>query len=130
MEQGLTRTVQLAVTMTRLISWRARLIPANGYSIPSVYLHRLNSNRRHYSKMPPLTHDCGIDAEPLYRYEPGGYHPVELGDILKDGRYKVLHKLGWSSFSTTWAAKDQEYVKSRPTNTVPNTVLGTIPTLQ
>ncbi|CAF3592419.1 unnamed protein product [Fusarium graminearum] len=94
--------------MTRLISWRARLIPANGYSIPSVYLHRLNSNRRHYSKMPPLTHDCGIDAEPLYRYEPGGYHPAELGDILKDGRYKVLHKLGWSSFSTTWAAKDQE----------------------
>ncbi|PCD29839.1 hypothetical protein FGRA07_10453 [Fusarium graminearum] len=58
--------------------------------------------------MPPLTHDCGIDAEPLYRYEPGGYHPAELGDILKDGRYKVLHKLGWSSFSTTWAAKDQE----------------------
>ncbi|PTD08946.1 Serine/threonine-protein kinase SKY1 [Fusarium culmorum] len=58
--------------------------------------------------MPPHTHNCGIDAEPFYRYEPGGYHPVELGETLKDGRYKVLHKLGWGGFSTTWAAKDQK----------------------
>ncbi|UZP43044.1 hypothetical protein NXS19_010860 [Fusarium pseudograminearum] len=94
--------------MTRLVFRRARLRPANSYSIPSICLQRLNSNRRHYSKMPPLTHDCGIDAEPLHRYEPGGYHPVKLGATLKDGRYKVLHKLGWGGFSTTWAAKDQK----------------------
>ncbi|GKU07610.1 cmgc srpk protein kinase [Fusarium langsethiae] len=58
--------------------------------------------------MPPLTHKCGVDAEPLYRYEPGGYHPLELGETLKDGRYKILHKLGWGGYSTTWAAKDQK----------------------
>ncbi|KAF4996624.1 hypothetical protein FGRMN_4370 [Fusarium graminum] len=37
-----------------------------------------------------------------------GYHPLALGDILKNGRYKILHKLGWGSYSTTWAAKDQK----------------------
>ncbi|KAF7547639.1 hypothetical protein G7Z17_g7576 [Cylindrodendrum hubeiense] len=57
--------------------------------------------------MPAQTYKCDIDAEPLHRYQPGGYHPLGLGDVLKDGRYKILHKLGWGSYSTTWAAKDQ-----------------------
>ncbi|KZF25835.1 kinase-like protein [Xylona heveae TC161] len=49
---------------------------------------------------------CDIDAEPLHRYRPGGYHAVRLGDILNDGRYKILHKLGWGGYSTVWAARD------------------------
>ncbi|KAF2492953.1 kinase-like protein [Lophium mytilinum] len=60
-----------------------------------------------------FTHTCGIDAEPLHRYRVGGYHPIALGDLFKDGRYKILHKLGWGGYSTVWAAKDlrnQEYV--------------------
>ncbi|KAI0906922.1 kinase-like domain-containing protein [Ustulina deusta] len=52
---------------------------------------------------------CDIDAEFTYQYGPGGYHPVHLGDQLKGGRYKILHKLGWGSYSTTWAARDQEH---------------------
>ncbi|KGO64501.1 hypothetical protein PITC_099610 [Penicillium italicum] len=48
-----------------------------------------------------------IDAEPLHRYRRGGYHPVTLGECLKAGRYKVLHKLGWGGYSTVWAARDQ-----------------------
>lgn len=48
-----------------------------------------------------------IDAEPLHRYRQGGYHPVTLGECLKAGRYKVLHKLGWGGYSTVWAARDQ-----------------------
>jgi len=52
------------------------------------------------------THVCSIDAEPLHRYHKGGYHPVHLGDYLSDGRYKVLHKLGWGGYSTVWAARD------------------------
>ncbi|KAI1055754.1 hypothetical protein LB506_009215 [Fusarium annulatum] len=51
---------------------------------------------------------CSVDAEPLRRYEAGGYHPLTLGDVLEGGRYKILHKLGWGSYSTTWAAKDQK----------------------
>ncbi|KAL6710042.1 hypothetical protein ACN47E_009833 [Coniothyrium glycines] len=61
----------------------------------------------------PSKHNCGIDAEPLHRYRVGGYHPIVLGDSFKNGRYKVLHKLGWGGYSTVWAAKDlrnQEYV--------------------
>ncbi|KAF2628840.1 kinase-like protein [Macroventuria anomochaeta] len=53
------------------------------------------------------SHICDIDAEPLHRYGKGGYHPVHIGDSLNDGRYKVLHKLGWGSYSTVWAARDQ-----------------------
>ncbi|KAG6311573.1 hypothetical protein E4U22_002550 [Claviceps purpurea] len=57
---------------------------------------------------PAQRYGGGIDAESLDRYEPGGYHPVALGDVLKDGRYKILHKLGWGGHATTWAAKDQK----------------------
>ncbi|KAG5952897.1 hypothetical protein E4U57_005762 [Claviceps arundinis] len=56
---------------------------------------------------PAQRYHGGIDAESLDRYGPGGYHPVALGDVLKDGRYKILHKLGWGGHATTWAAKDQ-----------------------
>ncbi|KAI9163422.1 High-affinity methionine permease [Paramyrothecium foliicola] len=52
------------------------------------------------------TYKFDIDAEPLRRYRPGGYHPVVLGDLLNHGRYKVIHKLGWGGYATTWAAKD------------------------
>ncbi|KAG6049479.1 hypothetical protein E4U33_000855, partial [Claviceps sp. LM78 group G4] len=63
----------------------------------------------HYVQMPgrpAQRYSGGIDAESLHRYEPGGYHPVALGDVMKNGRYKILHKLGWGSFATTWAARD------------------------
>lgn len=51
---------------------------------------------------------CDIDAEPLQRYCVGGYHPLKLGDVLKQGRYKILHKVGWGGYSTTWAARDRK----------------------
>ena len=58
---------------------------------------------------------CGIDAEPLHRYRQGGYHPTHLGDTFKNGRYKIMHKLGWGSYGTVWLAKDQLY-SSQPTS--------------
>lgn len=51
---------------------------------------------------------CDIDAEPLHRYRVGGYHPLKLGDVLKQDRYKILHKVGWGGYSTTWAARDRK----------------------
>ncbi|KAH9821387.1 kinase-like protein [Teratosphaeria destructans] len=48
-----------------------------------------------------------IDAEPLERYRTGGYHPVQIGDLMHNGRYRILHKLGWGGYSTVWAARDQ-----------------------
>lgn len=47
----------------------------------------------------PLEYQSDVfDAEPLHRYRKGGYHPVHLGDRLSNGRYKVLHKLGWGGY--------------------------------
>lgn len=54
-----------------------------------------------------FTYKCDVEAEPIDRYRPGGYHPIELGQVLKNGRSKILHKIGWGGFSTTWAATDQ-----------------------
>ncbi|KAJ5547573.1 hypothetical protein N7513_004807 [Penicillium frequentans] len=65
------------------------------------------STKADKSLMDQPTYICPIDAEPLHRYQQGGYHPVTLGECLKAGRYKVLHKLGWGGYSTVWAARDQ-----------------------
>ncbi|ORX46764.1 kinase-like protein [Hesseltinella vesiculosa] len=46
------------------------------------------------------------DEEDIYDYKPGGYHPVHIGDVLHDNRYKILLKLGWGHFSTVWLAYD------------------------
>lgn len=52
-------------------------------------------------------HSCSVKAEPLHRYRAGGYHPVHLGDELKENRYRIIHKLGWGAYSTVWLAMDQ-----------------------
>lgn len=60
------------------------------------------------------TSDCDSDvcfhaideAEPIYRYGPGGYHTVAIGDEL-GGRYRILNKLGYGSYSTVWLARDE-----------------------
>ncbi|KAL2130881.1 hypothetical protein VTI74DRAFT_5835 [Chaetomium olivicolor] len=47
--------------------------------------------------------------EDVERYAPGGYHPVDIGDIIANGEdtYIVAHKLGSGGFSTVWLAKRQ-----------------------
>ncbi|KAI0845058.1 kinase-like protein [Daldinia vernicosa] len=45
------------------------------------------------------------ECEDLENYEPGGFHPVHLGDVY-DGRYRVVHKLGFGGFSTVWLARE------------------------
>ncbi|KAI1126084.1 protein kinase [Nemania abortiva] len=44
-------------------------------------------------------------VERLELYEPGGYHPVRIGDVLRN-RYRVLDKLGFGGYSTIWFARD------------------------
>lgn len=46
-------------------------------------------------------------VEMIEEYEPGGYHPVLLGDLFDDGRYKIVYKLGYGGYSMTWLARDQ-----------------------
>jgi hypothetical protein len=52
------------------------------------------------------------EVERLENYRPGGYHPIQIGDHFR-GRYRVVHKLGYGSYSTAWLARDEkssEYV--------------------
>jgi serine/threonine protein kinase len=44
-------------------------------------------------------------CEWIENYKPGGFHPVEFGDVFK-GQYKVIRKLGYGGFSTVWLAYD------------------------
>ncbi|KAH7369552.1 hypothetical protein BKA65DRAFT_353244, partial [Rhexocercosporidium sp. MPI-PUGE-AT-0058] len=36
----------------------------------------------------------------------GGYHPILLNDVVKDGQYTIIHKLGHGGFATVWLAQD------------------------
>ena len=59
----------------------------------------------------PWAYESRVEAEPMARYRYGGYHPVHLGDLLKNGRYKIIHKLGYGGYggySTVWLARDLE----------------------
>jgi serine/threonine protein kinase len=40
------------------------------------------------------------------QYCKGGYHPVQVGEEYKDGKYTVVRKLGWGHFSTVWLSRD------------------------
>jgi serine/threonine protein kinase len=47
--------------------------------------------------------------EKIYDYESGGHHPIHLGDRLgKDGRYRVIHKLGNGGSANIWLCRDLE----------------------
>ncbi|KAK4151578.1 kinase-like domain-containing protein [Chaetomidium leptoderma] len=58
---------------------------------------------------PALMMDEHIESPEHYR--PGGYHPVDIGDIItnaaSDDTYTVIHKLGYGGFSTVWLANRQ-----------------------
>ncbi|EIN04031.1 kinase-like protein [Punctularia strigosozonata HHB-11173 SS5] len=51
-------------------------------------------------------------VENAEEYIPGGFHPVAIGDIYANGRYRILHKLGIGGSSTVWMARD--YAQNTP----------------
>ena len=53
------------------------------------------------------------NIEEIEDYQPGGYHPISIGDTFDQGRYRILHKLGFGSSSTVWLARDQREGKDR-----------------
>ena len=52
----------------------------------------------------PSIFDNVEDAED---YRPGGFHPVAINDLFAEGRYRVVHKLGFGGSSTIWLAREQ-----------------------
>jgi serine/threonine-protein kinase SRPK3 len=45
-----------------------------------------------------------IDVENLEEYRIGGYHPTVIGATLHEGRYEIVHKLGFGGYSSIWLA--------------------------
>lgn len=60
------------------------------------------------SPLPPLLYQWQEGVEDLETYHPGGYHPTHIGDRYQEGRYEIIHKLGFGAYSTTWLAKDHQ----------------------
>ncbi|KAI0476283.1 kinase-like domain-containing protein [Xylariaceae sp. FL0804] len=50
--------------------------------------------------------DNTADEEDSEDYCKGGYHPVQIGEKFRDGKYTVVRKLGWGHFSTVWLSRD------------------------
>lgn len=82
-------------------TYRNTVRPAFGWPF------RFVSTRRNISTL-NQTDYCDIESESLDRYRPGGYHPVDINDTFRNGRYRVLQKLGWGGYSTVWLAMDHE----------------------
>lgn len=60
------------------------------------------------SSGPEDTAENTADEEDSEDYCKGGYHPVQIGETFKDGKYTVVRKLGWGHFSTVWLSRDNE----------------------
>uniref|UniRef100_A0A803KLQ3 non-specific serine/threonine protein kinase n=1 Tax=Xenopus tropicalis TaxID=8364 RepID=A0A803KLQ3_XENTR len=56
-----------------------------------------------------MTDKDGWQEDPA-EYCPGGYHPVQAGDML-NRRYQAIHKVGWGYFSTVWLCHDLQKKK-------------------
>ncbi|KAH8783729.1 kinase domain-containing protein [Hyaloscypha finlandica] len=91
---------------------------------PTSFLHKREAYTDKYSatgasfKPQPASQDDILyrpveEAEPVEKYAPGGFHPVQLEDVLSNGRYLIVHKLGFGGFSTVWLARgipENQYV--------------------
>ncbi|KAK2591041.1 hypothetical protein QQS21_011273 [Conoideocrella luteorostrata] len=49
-----------------------------------------------------------VDLEDFEKYTIGGYHPIVIGDSFQNGRYKIVHKLGFGGYSTIWLTRDHK----------------------
>ncbi|KAF8824536.1 hypothetical protein HHX47_DHR8000383 [Lentinula edodes] len=48
------------------------------------------------------------EVEDAEDYRPGGFHPMYIGDEFANGRYGIIHKLGFGRSSTVWLARDRQ----------------------
>merc|ERR1712000_730106 len=66
----------------------------------------MNNNRSPSSSSREEAAETTADEEDSEDYCKGGYHPVQVGEQFKDGKYTVVRKLGWGHFSTVWLSRD------------------------
>ncbi|KAF6830760.1 protein kinase [Colletotrichum musicola] len=58
----------------------------------------------------PIRYAWVDGVERLEMYEPGGYHPVMVDDLL-GSRYRIVDKLGYGGYSTVWLAHDDRLAR-------------------
>jgi serine/threonine protein kinase len=81
----------------------------------------LNGNMQESSEeLPPLNPGLMCDliegAEDIRLYRAGGRCPIHINQQLHNGRFTIVHKLGYGGFSTVWLARDnaqEKYVAIR-----------------
>ena len=92
----------LMLTRTRI---NARISHKQVYSLISTQYHdrqtRTSSTRHDRAQYRFIE-----QVEDLDRYRPGGYHPLQIGDDLHDGQYRLVDKLGYGGYSTIWLARN------------------------
>jgi serine/threonine-protein kinase SRPK3 len=95
-----------------LCSVNPELRPIFRHTYPFTNRYSRLSNNRDYSDA-TMANDSRApiyvakgDVEDLERYCEGGFHPIHIGDQLH-GRYQIVNKLGYGSYSTVWLVKDQ-----------------------
>jgi hypothetical protein len=47
-------------------------------------------------------------VEDVECYQPGGFHPVHLGDCFDNERFRIVYKLSSGGFATVWLACDSQ----------------------
>lgn len=73
------------------------------YTLTRSFHYAFTSMSANRKFVPPQLLD---DIEDVEAYRAGGFHPVSIGDYFAQGRYKILHKLGYGGSSTVWLARD------------------------
>ena len=82
--------------------WRS---PTKGLAFRGITTSSKSMTSGGDSDPPPFQYEHLEGVERLEKYCPGGYHPILIGDILRN-RYRVVHKLGYGAYSTTWLCRD------------------------
>lgn len=96
--------LRLAAACTKYRVQSTLKIPASGYKLsPRNHclsgLHTLQKDVSLKDRSYHVYHWLD-DVEDLEGYVTGGYHPIHLGDELSQGRYRIVHKLGFGTYST------------------------------
>lgn len=87
--------------------WRRHFVGGRAYTSSMASRNVLSSAD---SASPPFQYVPVWEVERLERYQPGGYYPITIGDIIQS-RYRVVHKLGYGTYSTTWLCQDHRSAK-------------------
>jgi serine/threonine-protein kinase SRPK3 len=57
--------------------------------------------------VPRIYKDWTLDnVENVHNYQPGGFHPISIGQMMKGRPYEIVHKLGYGGIATVWLARD------------------------